>query len=262
MFKNLKIMIFSIALCACCAVAERPVQAETRAADLQKTVEDSLKKGQKIQSDADQWAAEQAVLLDRIRDLKARKRWLAHQKGKYETYMEKQRESLTQLKARQKETENIRMGLEPFLDETFAKLQTFVANDLPFLPEERQKRLHVLKQTLDNFQTGLDEKTRRVLEALQVEAGYGAGVEKTDTTLALEGGTMQAQLLRIGRTALFYRSPDGTQAGRFDRETGRWETLSAGDAREVGHAIDMAEKKRTPELLLLPLGTPSTEAAP
>ncbi len=259
---NFRKIVFPMAFCLCWPLTSGPVLAQTRATDLQKTVEDSLKKGQKIQSDADQWAAERAAILDKIRDLKARKRWLAHQKGKYETYIANQRETLDRLRARSRETENIRMGLEPFLDETFARLQNFVKDDLPFLPEERQKRLHILKQTLDSFQTGLDEKTRRVLEALQVEAGYGAGVEKTDTTLALEGGTMQAQLLRIGRTALFYRLPDGSGAGRYHRETGKWETLSAGDTRELGRAMEMAEKKRTPELLLLPLGSPETEAAP
>jgi len=53
-------------------------------------------------------------------------------------------------------------------------LDKFVAEDLPFLKEERTQRVEILKHLLTDPQTGVAEKYRRILEAYQIEADYGA----------------------------------------------------------------------------------------
>ncbi len=151
---------------------------ETPPTDLQKKIEHAIRQGQASQSQAEAWTKQSEAYLNEIRELRNRKRWLSHQQDKYQIYVQKQQETITELERKKKETEKIKMSLEPFLDELFTRLEEFVKNDLPFLPEERQKRLEFLKDSLDNYHIGLDEKTRRVLEAIQVEAGYGGTVEK------------------------------------------------------------------------------------
>ena len=151
----------------------------------------------------------------------------------------------------------INMGLEPFLDDVMVRLEAFVKKDIPFLPDEREKRLCFLKETLNSFHAGLSEKTERLLDALQVEAGYGTSVEKTETAIELENGPTLVNLLRVGRTALFYQTPDGKQSGRFNREKGGWEVLPEAYSREIIRAMEVAEKKRTPVLLDLPVGRPN-----
>ncbi len=248
--KHKIVFLFLLSLQVCLTSA----LSETLPADLQKKMETAIRQGQKSQTDADAWAKEREAHLNEIRELRNRKRWLTHQQEKYGTYIRKQQEAIAELGRKKKEAEKINMRLEPFLDELMLRLEEFVKADIPFLLEERRKRLRFLKDTLDSYHAGLAEKTQRVLEALQVEAGYGASVEKTETTIQLENGPTHVNLLRIGRTALFYQTPDGKQSGRFSREKGGWEALPAEYGREITRAMEIAEKRRTPVLLDLPIG--------
>ncbi|MCP4345216.1 MAG: DUF3450 domain-containing protein [Desulfobacterales bacterium] len=222
--------------------------------DLQKKVEQLIEVGQKSQAEAEAWSEQREKYLDEIRELRNRKRWLEHQHGKYQTYIQKQREAIAELERRKKEAEKINMTLEPFLDELMVRLETFVEKDIPFLPEERRKRLSFLRDTLNSYHVGLAEKTQRIFEALQVEASYGGSVEKTEDAIELEKGRVHVNLLRIGRTALFYQTPDGKQSGWFNREKNGWEPLPDNYTRELTRAMEIAEKKRTPVLLDLPVG--------
>jgi hypothetical protein len=140
------------------------------------------------------------------------------------------------------------------LDEWFARLEAFVRNDLPFLHQERQKRIRFLKDSLNNYHLGLDEKTRRLLESLQAEAGYGGTVEKSETEIHLETGPAQVNIFRLGRVAIFYQSLDGKSGGWFHPKTKKWEQLPDKYNRVISAALEIAEKKRTPELLELPIG--------
>ncbi len=74
------------------------------------------------------------------------------------------------------------------MDEWLMRLEEFVKKDLPFLPEERERRLKFLKDSLNDYHLGLDEKTRRLLESLQAEAGYGEDVEKSEGSIQLKAG--------------------------------------------------------------------------
>lgn len=228
--------------------------AQTQPSDLQKKIEKSIRSARKSQEKAEAWARERTRILNEIREQKHKRRWLRHQKGKYETYIRKQQAAIAELERRKKETRAIDMSLEPFLDELLVRLEEFVKNDLPFLPEERQHRLRLLKDSLNDYHIGLAEKTRRVMEALQAEAGYGGTSEKTETVIELEGGPTQVSLFRMGRVALFYLSPDGKQVGWFSREKSAWVPLPAQYTREISRAMEIAEKKRTPALVDIPVG--------
>ncbi len=228
--------------------------AETQPSELQKKIEKTIESGQASQAEADSWTRERESYLNEIRELKNRKRWLTHQKGKHETYLKKQREIISDLEKRKKDTEKIKISLEPSLDEWLMRLEEFVKKDLPFLPEERERRLKFLKDSLNDYHLGLDEKTRRLLESLQAEAGYGGTVEKSEGSIQLKAGPAQVNIFRLGRVALFYLSLDGKESGWFNPKTGAWEALPDKYNRVISAAMEIAEKKRTPELLELPIG--------
>ena len=234
-----------------------PVMAETKPEKLQKAVESSILTQQTLQHEVDQWSAQREQALAEIQDLQIRRKWLQHQLQKYQTYLAKQEEEIKELERTREKAEIIRMSLEPYLDEVVARLADFIDSDLQFLTEERQKRLAFLKDSLNDYRLVLSEKFRRVMEALQVEAGYGSSVEKIEDSLVLDGEETQVVLLRIGRTALFYQSLDGSRVGRFNQETGKWEKLSADCSEELTRAMEMAEKRRAMELVDLPVGRPS-----
>jgi len=227
--------------------------AESGPVEVQKSMEKAIRQSAEAQHEADQWALDRESLMADIRDLKMRQAWLTYQEEKYQTYVQKQASAIQDLKEKIREAEVIRFQLEPFLDDVLERLQTFVASDLPFLPEERQNRIQFLKDSLEDYHLSLSEKLRRVLEALQVEAEYGRTVEAREVTLTIDGRATRVMLLRLGRLGLYYHSLDDTMAGRWNRGSGAWEPLPASLARPLRYAREMAERKRAVELLNLPL---------
>ena len=238
------------------AVLPLAAAAETKPADLQKKIGDAVRAEQKAQGAAEQWSAERAALQSEVREIETRLKWLKYQRQKYENYVHKQEESIAELDRKKREIERINLALEPYLAETVERLAEFIDQDLDFLPEERQKRLTFLRDSLSDYRLELGEKLRRVLEALRVEAEYGRTVDLSQTDLELEGEPVQVSLLRVGRLALYYRTPDGRRLGWLSRDSREWQPLSHSYGRELIRATEMAERKRAVELVVLPLGRP------
>lgn len=130
-------------------------------------------------------------------------------------------------------------------------LDKFVSQDLPFLREERQERVASLKRLMTDPSVNVAEKYRRILEAYQVEAGYGLtlGAERTQV------GDKMVDVLRVGRTALFYLSADGDSAGRWDARQGRWVDLSGSYIGDVRKGLRIAREQTAADLLTLPMPT-------
>jgi hypothetical protein len=136
-------------------------------------------------------------------------------------------------------------------------LGKFVAEDLPFLKQERAERVEILKHLLTDPQTGVAEKYRRIIEAYQIEADYGRtlGAERAD----VEGRTVD--VLRIGRTGMYYLSSDGDAGGTWDAATGKWLKLDRKYFGSVKHGLKIARETAAADLLTLPVPA-ATGAAP
>ena len=218
--------------------------------------ERSLAKGTKAQADAqekaDTWSEERAALNAEERDLVVREKWLAYRIKKYEAYIANQKRTIQALQQRKEAFVAMQMELEPLLDESLDRLEAVVAADLPFLAEERGQRLGVLRETLNDHRLPLADKLRRTLEALRIEAEYGSGLEVTDEFLDLGGEAVRVRVLRLGRLALFYRSPDG-RSGRYDPAERKWKELDPEYIRALTQTMDMAERRRAVELVQLPI---------
>ncbi|WP_291327547.1 DUF3450 domain-containing protein [Desulfovibrio sp. UCD-KL4C] len=191
---------------------------------------------------------------DEIREMKATEDWLKFQEKKYNRYIQKQEEVIAELIRRKEEAKRINMELEPFLDTIVDQLESFVKADLPFLSEERERRIHFLQNSLDDYHLELSEKLRRVFEALLIETEYGQNVSTTTQELEINGIKTQASIFRLGRTALFYQTTDGLEIGIWDKKSGSWKTLNPTYSHALRRAKDMADRKRAVELLELPLG--------
>lgn len=232
-----------------------PGWAETPPAgtDARKAGETSILPHQQNQSLDDSLDRELEQLAARIHSLQNRLRQLRLQRKKYAAYSVKQAETLRGDAARQESLATVESQLEPYLNEVVRRLRNFVQADLPFLPEERSKRLASLEQVMADYHLNPAEKLRRILEALQVEAGYGRSTGIEQRFLDLHGKPTKVHLLRLGRVALYYLTPDGQQGGRYDRKTGRWEALSGDSVAEVKAALQMVDKTRTMQLVNLPV---------
>jgi hypothetical protein len=130
----------------------------------------------------------------------------------------------------------------------FDDLEKFVAADVPFLPEERQMRIERLRDLMGNPEATSSEKFRRLLEAYQIEMEYG----RTMDSYMQEIDGKPADLVRLGRVSLMYRTQDGTKTGYWDNQKKAWvEDLDA--ARAINEALRIAKGAGAPDLITVPV---------
>ena len=145
-------------------------------------------------------------------------------------------------------------AMEPLVERMFAELEEFVSNDLPFLVDERTKRIDTLRLLMEE-EGGIAEKFRRLLEAYQIEIEYGR-------TMAAYPGTLEdgreVQFVHLGRVSLMYRTTDGEETAYWDRNTGSW--VVGRYTRAVEEAIRMSEEAVAPDLVTLPVPAPAEES--
>ncbi|AXQ29090.1 DUF3450 domain-containing protein [Solimonas sp. K1W22B-7] len=137
----------------------------------------------------------------------------------------------------------------PLMLRMIDSLEKFVALDLPFLQDERRERLAELRRKMTDSETATAEKFRMVLEAYQVEAGYGR-------SLLNERGRVDERLvevLSVGRTAMFAVALDGEEVWSWSPAAKKWEPLARRYAKDLRLALKMSHGKAAPDLLTLPM---------
>ncbi len=235
-------------------VSYNPLFAAEKIDQVQKKLKQALESEIRAQEDVSEWSKEKKSLLNQILNLRTQLEWTEYQNQKYDSYLEQEKQELKQLKRKQQEMKKLRIKLEPYLSKVVSKLAEVVEEDLPFLPNERQNRLHFLQKSLTDYKIELSERLRRILQALQVEAGYGNSVEVTERKLSLQGQTTQVQVLRLGRIRLFYVSYDGNQVGVWDKQNKSWVQIPNEYATTIQKTVEIAQQKRAAELVNLPIG--------
>ncbi len=253
-----------IAIVVCClmsspAWAEQPL---ATASGVRSDAEAAVQTRVGTQKKFDKWAAEEAELMDKAEALERELEVTTKQRKKAEIYLDSQKQKVADLEHKLKEIERIRAELEPFMDETMTRLADFVAQDMPFLAEERQDRLKDLADKLGDYDASPAQKARRLMEALRIEAQYGTTVDVHEQEVNLDGGPRQVRVLRLGRLGLFAIGLDDRSAWRFDKATGKWVAMDDYE-RLLAQAADMAQRIRVVSLIELPVGkAPAGEVKP
>ena len=144
--------------------------------------------------------------------------------------------------------------LLPYLSDVLKQLDISVQGSLPFLSAERSSRLENIHKLLENPKVTPAEKFRKIMEALQVEAEYGNNVEVYQENINVDGNIVVANIFRLGRLSLFFQTLDAKISGYYNPAQSVWLILPEKHNREIGKAIDIANKRRSIDLLVLPLG--------
>lgn len=165
----------------------------------------------------------------------------------------------TALEKQLKDIEVTRQEMLPMILKMLDSLDKFIAMDLPFLPEERKKRLELLKEMMIKTEVTDAEKFRRIMEAFQVENEYGKTIESYKGNIVLNGKTSAVDFLRMGRVALYYQRLDGSETGYWNKEEKRWQTLSSDYSGAIRNGLRIARKETAPDMLIVPV--PAPEAA-
>ena len=142
----------------------------------------------------------------------------------------------------------------PLMSRMIDGLEQFIGFDVPFLMEERQERVANLRDLLPRADVTVAEKSRRVLEAYQIENDYGRTIEAYRGKLALGTATFDADFLRVGRVALMYRVVGSQDVGFWDHQDKQWIPLEGGRWRRyVGQGLKVARQEVAPELISVAL---------
>jgi len=149
----------------------------------------------------------------------------------------------------------------PLMERMIDGIEQSVKLDVPFLIQERTKRIDDLKNIMERSDVSVAEKFRKVMEAYQIEMDYGTTTDFYRETIELgDGSTRDYNILRIGRVGLYFQSDDTQITGRWDMDADNW-VLDDGARNEVRKGLRMARQLIAPELILIPVSSATSEAS-
>jgi hypothetical protein len=199
---------------------------------------------EKLDEEADKMLAEYRQIIAEAKSLKVYNEQLAGQ-------VESQQEEMETMNAQLAQIETTSREVVPLMQNMLNTLDQFVKLDTPFLPEERSKRVEVLKETMGRADVTISEKYRRIVEAYQIEMEYGRTIESYEGKV----GDKTVEFLRAGRIALMYQTLDGMETGYWDADAKTWQKDdSYKDAITAG--LKVAKKQSAPDFLSVPVHAP------
>lgn len=213
----------------------------------------------RAQKERDEFAAQEAKLLDRIESLEQRTRLVMRRRHKLEAYLADQRGKIARLEQRLAAMQRLREDLEPLLDDSCARLEEMVKARPAFLPGSGRGKVASLRRSLDDYDLGLGTKAKRLFEVLKAQATQGRRVAVSEDEVQVGGKLRRVQLVRLGDLALFALDSAGRRAWRYDAASGGFAPLD-GWQRELSHLVEIAQRRRVVSLVEVPLGRRLTPA--
>ena len=150
----------------------------------------------------------------------------------------------------------IERQIGPLIERMIENLEKFVDLDIPFLMEERRERIAFLQDTLDRADVSVAEKFSQVLQAYQVENTYGTTIEAYTANIELDGKSRNVDMLKWGRVALVFQTPDMETTGVWDNKARQWVILDDDFRTGVRDGLRIARKTQTADLVRLPVAAP------
>lgn len=176
--------------------------------------------------------------------------------GRLSKTLEAQQEGITQLEISIENASLIERQIVPLMIRMVDSLDRFIGSDLPFKLTERKQRIERIRAYLTNANISAAERFRKVLEAYSIEDGYGRSIDVYADTLTVDGAIKTVNILQLGRLAIYYQTLDGLESGFYSLKEQAWQTLNSEYGEGISEAIKVAQKKKSPELMLLPLPAP------
>jgi len=167
--------------------------------------------------------------------------------------IEHQLAQMAELSTSMEQVSIIERQISPLMSRMITTLESFVRLDIPFLEQERNKRIDDLNEMLNRADIAVSEKFRRVLEAYQVEVDYGRTIEAYSGLLAVNGNERDVDFLRIGRVSLVYKTRDGSTMGVWHKASKKWQPLSSDYRLGINKGLRIARKQLAPDLMIVPV---------
>jgi len=248
---RIPLLILAVQLLFATSVQASSQQAQSLAAG-------TLAVEQQAQKKISAWQQEKHSVIAQINNKQVELEWLTHQKNKYSRYIETLKKNIAEMNRQKQELENLANAVNPLLETTVLRLEAFIAEDQPFLSVERQERIQNIKNALADPHVEQAEQLRRVLETLEVETGYGSGIEIDNEDVVLEGQSLRVETVRAGRLGYYCISPDKKQVGMWSPEKREFIAVHDGNRQAVLSLQTIARRKQIVEVTPLPLAVKVT----
>lgn len=149
----------------------------------------------------------------------------------------------------------------PLMRRMINGLERFISLDMPFLVDERMAEVERLRGLLTRADVTVASQFNNVLDAwLEEMDNFGTtGEVYIDTIETPDGRSREVELLRIGRIALLYVTPDGAQAGAWDKNAGRFVALEPEMVEEIQIGIEAYRTEQASSLFMAPVAPPEED---
>lgn len=164
-----------------------------------------------------------------------------------------QEESITNMASEMESIDETEKGVLPLMDEMIKTLDQFVSLDIPFNLEKRTQRVADLHKMMDDADISVSEKYRKILEAYQIEMGYGNVMQADSGSIDRDGQPVEVDFLRVGRTAYIYLTKDRSSGRYWNKADKQWVELPSEYIDEVSEAIKMSDGIVPVEMFKIPV---------
>ena len=244
------------------APAEAPAQPAAQPApqlgDIVKEQESANQEAKASQERVNEIDDETQKLLTAYRTALAEQASIEAYSAQLKLQVDSQEQDLASIQRQLDEIETTSREILPLMQRMLDTLDQFVALDVPFLLDERRKRVATLKTVMNRADVTISEKYRRILEAYQIEMEYGRTLEAYEGRVGEEAEARTLQFLRLGRIALLYQTLDGKETGYWDNEKRDW-VVDPHYEHAFKEGIRVAKKMGAPDLMIVPVAAPTKE---
>lgn len=228
-------------------VAQAPAQTLAEAVE---TRTQANGEGQSSQAEVDQLSDETDAITSEYRSTLKQIESLLVYNRQLSGLIDTQLAEMASIQSQIDEIEVVERGVSPLMERMISSLEAFVALDVPFLEEERARRVEGLRELMNRADVTNAEKYRRIVEAFQIENDYGRTIEAYRGML-IDGKTVD--FLRVGRIALVYQTLDGEETGVWDQNGLDWVVLDDSYRTPIKQGLKIARKQSAPDMIELPL---------
>lgn len=221
----------------------------------------TLEMGKTSQKRVDRFVSETDLLLNEYQSLLKKSEYQAAYNKELRILKGEQVEELISLEQQIKDIVITKQQLLPLLREMVSTLSQFIKLDLPFKQQQRLIAIDKLNQVLASSSVSISEKYRRVMEMYQAENDYNYDLEVYRDTVELNNESLSVQILRVGRSHLYFQTMDGKISAMWNQESKAWLLLDDAYHLKIRKAMRIASKKSAPELLELPYSTELSAAS-
>jgi regulator of replication initiation timing len=245
--------LIASAMVGALALAGSNIAAADALTDLQKAEAQIFKQSAKSQAKIDNIYQQTQDLLAEYRNVVDDAEVLRGYNDHVQRMVDKQQENIVSLQEQIDGIDEIKQGVVPLMYKMIDSLEKFIELDVPMNIVNRRGRVANLRAVMDDSNVSVSEQFRLVLEAYEIEAGYGTIFDAYQGEIDLGGRSLTADFVHMGRVAFVAQSLDAKNSWLWNNETRSWEELGDEYLKPVTDAIRMARKQLPMDLTKLPV---------